>query len=191
MLTHFSHYKESIGIRLSVPTLMRHVLVLCLTVMTGQASAHITANPNTAPAGRYIEIALRVSHGCDGAATTRLEVQMPAGIVTARPQAKPGWTVSVTKRPLDPPVQLHGKTITATVDKIVWEGGELPDDQYDSFGLLLKLPDTPGAVLWFPVVQQCGTVTHAWTSIPPGVSAWSKESSPAPYVQLTKSTAIP
>lgn len=167
------------------------LLALCLAAMAGQASAHITANPNTAPSGRYFEIALRVSHGCDGAATTRLEVQIPPGIITARPQDKPGWTISITKRPLTSPVELHGKTVTETVGKIVWEGGVLPDDHYDSFGLLLKLPDTPGQVLWFPVVQQCGAVTRGWTSIPSSVSDWSKQSSPAPYVQLTRPATTP
>ncbi len=45
-------------------------------------------------------------------------------------QAKPGWTVLV-----------RGRTAT-------WQGGSIPFEQYDTFGLVVELPDRKGRVVF-------------------------------------------
>lgn len=91
----------------------------------------------------------------------------PQGLASARPQPKPGWTLSVEQ---------DAERVTA----LVWLG-ELPADQFDEFAVLAKLPAEPG-VLYFPTVQTCGGEESQWTEIPdPGEAGLSH---PAPSVRV-------
>src|SRR5690606_7717950 len=106
-------------------------------------------------AGSYFETQLRVSHGCEGSDTVEVRVQLPPGTVSAKPQAKPGWDVSLKTGKLAAPVPMgHGKMTDMQIESITWRG-HLAADQYDTFGILMKLPDAPGETLWFPVTQIC------------------------------------
>ena len=150
------------------------------------AEAHVVAEPNEGPAGAYFRTAFRVSHGCGSAATTAVTVTLPPGALSAKPQAKPGWTITLTKRPVDPPVPGgHGSMITETIDTITWRGGPLANEHFDEFGLSLKLPAGPGgATLWFPVVQQCESGENRWVEIPAEGQRWGDLKLPAPFVRL-------
>jgi uncharacterized protein YcnI len=102
------------------------------------ASAHVVAAPSEGAAGSYFRTALRITHGCAGAPTIAVTVKLPPGIVSAKAQAKPGWEVTVTQRPLDRPVDNgHGKPVSEVVDEITWRGGRLADAEFDEFGLVL------------------------------------------------------
>ena len=117
-------------------------------VTTGQ----IIADPAQAQPGSYFRTALRVGHGCDGQATTAIRVRFPAGIVSASPQAKTGWQIGIERRKLEKPVAgAHGKMTDSEVSAVSWSHGILPADQFDDFGLVVVIPQTPGAKLWLPV----------------------------------------
>ena len=58
------------------------------------AAAHITLDPPSAPAGSYVRAAFRVPHGCDGAATTGIRVQIPEGFRNVKPMPLAGWTLT-------------------------------------------------------------------------------------------------
>lgn len=132
--------------------------------------AHVGADPGQAPAGAYQTVSFRVGHGCGEAATTALRIETPEGLTSARPQPKPGWTLSIEKT---------GDRPTA----FTWRG-DLPADQFDTFAILVKLPATAG-VLYFPTVQTCGAQESQWTQIPdPGESPGSL-SHPAPALRVT------
>lgn len=151
----------------------------------GVALGHVTANPNEAPAGAYFRTALRVSHGCSGAATTAVRVKVPDGVFSVRPQAKPGWTIEITMRKLDRPVEIgHGRTITETVDEIAWRGGPLPEAHFDEFGLSMRMPAQPRQTVYFPVVQECERGVHRWIEIPAAGQKWGDLKEPAPFVRL-------
>jgi uncharacterized protein YukE len=50
------------------------------------------------------------------------------------------------------------------ISLVRWSGGPLEDGQFLQFGLRLRFPDEPGAVLEFPVVQRCGPeLEQDWT----------------------------
>jgi uncharacterized protein YcnI len=156
-------------------------------VALGAAHAHVTANPNEAPAGGYFRTALRVGHGCGGTATTAVRVKMPDGVLSVRPQAKPGWTIEIKLRKLDKPVEIgHGRTVTETVDEIAWRGGPLPDAHFDEFGLSMQMPKRPNQTLYFPVVQECEQGVHRWIEIPAAGQKWDDLKEPAPFVQVTE-----
>lgn len=130
------------------------------------ALAHVTADPAEAQPGSYFRTALRVPHGCGGQPTTALRVAIPDGIVSAKAQAKPGWQVQSETRKLAQPVDLgHGRKGDSVVGAITWSGGSLPNDLFDEFGLVLKLPDAPGAQIALAVTQHCGDKTIAWDQL--------------------------
>jgi periplasmic copper chaperone A len=148
------------------------------------AAAHVTANPNEAPAGGFFRTSLRVGHGCSGSATVAVRVKMPDGVLSVRPQAKPGWAIEIKMRKLERPAELgHGRTVTETVDEIAWRGGPLPDAHFDEFGLSMRLPAAK-QTLYFPVVQECEQGVHRWIEIPRGGQKWDELKEPAPFVTL-------
>lgn len=163
---------------------MFRFLVALFCLVSGPAFAHVTANPDTGTAGEYFETAFRVSHGCDGNPTIAVTVMFPKGVVSAKPQSKPGWLLSIKKKDLAKPVPAgHGKMATEEFESITWSGVTLPDDQYDTFGLLMKLPEAVGT-LWFPVIQQCQGGKNKWIEIPGEGQNWHDLKSPAPFIKV-------
>jgi uncharacterized protein YcnI len=150
----------------------------------GAAQAHATIQPREALAGGYFQAAINITHGCDGSPTTVVRIKLPDGVISVKPQMKPGWTVEITKRKVTGEPVMHGKSIIDTADEVVWRGGRLPDELFDSFGLLMKLPDTPGRTLYFPVVQECEKGELRWTEIPTGGHGADHMHEPAPAVLL-------
>jgi uncharacterized protein YcnI len=162
-------------------------LGLALAMMIGArgAAAHVTASPNEAVAGGYFTTEFTVPHGCGGAPTIAVRIKMPDGVADVKPQMKPGWEVHIVTRKLATPERdEHGNTVTETVDEVDWRGGKLPDTLYDSFGLLMKLPATPGVVLYFPTVQECEKGVNRWIEIPAAGQQWHDLKEPAPFVRL-------
>ncbi|MCO6414683.1 YcnI family protein [Siccirubricoccus sp. KC 17139] len=151
------------------------------------AAAHVTVDPTTAPAGSYQRVALRVPHGCNGAATTRIAVELPEGVYTAKPMPKPGWRLSIERRALPQAVRNpHGHEVEQEVARIAWEGGPLPEEQYEEFVLLLQLPNEPGGSLTLPVTQGCeGGKAEAWVERPAAGQHAHDLARPAPVIRLT------
>lgn len=165
------------------------VLAAAIGLASGPVSAHVTANPREATAGSYFQTSFTVPHGCDGSPTLAIRVKIPDGVISVKPQMKPGWDITITKRKLDKPVDAgHGRTITETVDEVAWRGGPLPDNFYDTFGLTMKLPNTPDSTLYFPVVQECKDGVHRWISVPAAGEAGDGLKEPAPSVKLKAKT---
>ena len=156
-----------------------------LLVAAGSAQAHVTANPNEAPADSYFRTALRVGHGCAGSPTTAVRVKIPDGVMAVKPQVKPGWTIEIKMRKLDKPVDAgHGRTVSEAVDEIAWRGGNLPDAYFDEFGLSMRLPAKAGQTLYFPLVQECEKGVHRWIEIPASGQKWDDLREPAPFIRL-------
>lgn len=149
------------------------------------AGAHVTLETPQAPGGTGYKAVFRISHGCSGSPTTRVAVQLPPGVLTARPQPKAGWTLELRKERLAEPVPgPHGGTIEEAVAEIVWSGGALPDEFYDEFVVLLRLPQTDAErMLAFPVVQDCESGSHRWTAVPEG-GGDPAATGPAPLLRL-------
>ncbi|KQY35534.1 nuclear export factor GLE1 [Caulobacter sp. Root487D2Y] len=146
------------------------IILLALLAAPVPALAHVVAAPGEAKAGSYSAIAFRVGHACAAGDTTlKLRVEIPDAVVSARPQPKPGWTIDIEK---------DGEKATA----VTWTG-RLPDDQFDDFALLMKLPSQPGNLV-FPVIQSCEKGESQWTEIPDPDRPGEKLTRPAPTVRL-------
>ncbi len=162
---------------------------LCLALDLSAAAAHVTVQPSEAVAGSYVQAGFTVSHGCGGSATTVLRIKLPDGVVSVKPQMKPGWSVEIRTRKIDSPQPgMHGKSISETVDEVSWRGGPLPDNLFDTFGLLMKLPEAPDSSLYFPVVQECEQGVHRWIEIPAAGQNTRDLREPAPAVRVKPRT---
>jgi uncharacterized protein YcnI len=158
-------------------------------VTTSHAAAHATLERVEAPADSYYIAVIRVPHGCAGSPTLRLRVQIPDGVTGVKPQPKPGWQLAIVKARLDPPiVDGHGNSITETVTEVDWSG-RLPDEYFDQFLMNVKLPDKPGATLYWKVVQECEKGVHRWIEVPEAGKTARDYKEPAPALTLTPKMA--
>ena len=159
-----------------------------LLATAGPAAAHISPSVSQAPAGSFLKFDLRVPHGCDEGATNSLAVQIPEGINSVTPQVVPGWTIERTTEQLDQPIDDgEGGQITERTSVVTWAGGPLAPDQLEEFGLSVKLPDTPGETVYFPIIQSCDNgETTDWIQLPD--ASGEEPEHPAPGIELTAST---
>lgn len=155
---------------------MKAPLIALLALLApAVAQAHVVAAPGEAKAGSYSAIAFRVGHACAAGDTTlKVRVEVPDAVASARPQPKTGWTIDIEKA--------GDKTAAVT-----WTG-RLPDDQFDDFPLLMKLPADAGP-LAFPVIQTCEKGESQWTEIADPERPDEKLTHPAPVVRLTPAVA--
>lgn len=153
------------------------------------AFAHVTAHPGTAEQGSYAVIAMRVPTESDTAGTVSLQVTLPTDhpITSVRTTPRPGWTATVAKAPLDPPVESHGRTITEAVRTVTWTadpGVRIGPGEFADFPLSLGPLPTGTDQLVLPAVQTYddGEVV-AWDQQP--AADGSEPERPAPTVTLT------
>jgi uncharacterized protein YcnI len=159
--------------RLLVAALVAGVLAI---IGSSPASAHASVQMygETAKAGSYGAVFIRIPHGKPGLVTNVVEVQIPEGVTAVKPQRVAGWNEKVN-------YAADGKTAAS----VSWSGGELPDTSFMDFGISVKFPATTGATLYFKTVQTLSDGTFAsWIEIPAaGVDSHSL-SYPAPSVTL-------
>jgi uncharacterized protein YcnI len=165
--------------------------VIVAALSATAASAHITLETAQAPVGSSYKAVLQVPHGCAGAPTNAIRVQMPEGVISAKPMPKPGWTLEIVKGAYAKSYDYFGTPTNEGVREVIWSGGNLPDDFYDEFVIRVYLtPDlAPGAMLYFPVIQQCGTASDAWIEVPADGQTEDDLQLPAPGLKLLPATA--
>jgi periplasmic copper chaperone A len=128
--------------------------------------AHLDPKTPEAPAGSNYTLEFEVEHGCEDSPTTKVAIQLPAGVVDAVAVPPAGWNGA-----------LDGDVVT-------FVGGPQPADQPMVIAIAMKLPNTPGEKLKFPAVQSCEV----------GVTRWigdEASDTPAPFVQIVEATSAP
>lgn len=152
-----------------------------LVLWAATAAAHVSLEPRAAPGGSAYKATLRITHGCNGSATTLVRVFVPEGFRGARPMPKPGWTLSAPKVALALPYDSHGRRVTEEVREISWRGGPLPDAWADEFAFVGQLPMQPGRLV-FKVLQECESGRNEWfETAAPGGAAPAR---PAPMLEV-------
>ncbi|MBW6424704.1 DUF1775 domain-containing protein [Rhizobium sp. XQZ8] len=156
-----------------------------------QAAAHATFVNSTVTEESTSVIALQVPHGCDGKATTEVQIKLPEGFVFAKPQPKPGWELEVIQGAYAKTYDNCGEKATSGPVEIRWKGGNLPDAYYDTFNIQGKVSGiAAGKTLAFPAVQLCGTDGKvAWDQIAPEGTNPHSLKSPAPTLTVTAKNA--
>ncbi|XAZ20001.1 DUF1775 domain-containing protein (plasmid) [Sinorhizobium sp. B11] len=169
--------------------MIRH---LALTVagmfcIAGSAQAHITLEQTEAVSGKAYKAVLRVGHGCEGKATVRIRVKIPEGLLSAKPMPKAGWTVAKIRGTYEKSYDLYGKPVKEGLTEIVWQGGQLADDEYDEFAFRATVAkELPAATrIYVPVVQECteGAVER-WIDIPAAGKTSDDYETPAPFFDV-------
>lgn len=111
-------------------------LIALLTPL--EAKAHVRVFPDTgstqAPACSFSKFTVRVPVERP-VATTRIDVDIPQGIIVTNIQPKPDWRFGL-------------QTTRGIVTKISWTGGALMPHEFDEFAFLAETPRTPGVVTW-------------------------------------------
>ncbi|MET7803372.1 YcnI family copper-binding membrane protein [Micromonospora chersina] len=160
--------------------------------LAGPASAHVTVNPTEAKQGGYGRFAFRVPNESDTASTTKVEVNLPenapVGSVSTMPV--PGWTVTVEKRKVDPPIEVHGSQLTEAVSKLTWtaapNGGVKPGEFQEFPVSMGPLPQTDRMVFKVLQTYSDGNISR-WIEEPtPG---GEEPENPAPVLTLTAASA--
>jgi periplasmic copper chaperone A len=157
--------------------------LVAVLALAPTAFAHVTLQPEEAPAGGFTRLDVRVPNERDNADTTKVDVQFPPGFLSVSYEPVPGWDIKITKRKLDKPVEQFGEQVTEEVGRITFTGGTIGPGQFQDFGLSLAVPDKPGTAVTFKAIQTYsnGEVVR-WIGPPD-----SEE--PAPQVKLTAAEA--
>ncbi|MEY2516833.1 MAG: hypothetical protein QOJ89_4191 [bacterium] len=147
------------------------------------AQAHVTVQPDEAPAGGFTRLNVRVPNEEDAKTTTKVVVAMPHGFGEAAYEPVPGWKVKVTKQKAAKPIKTDDGTITEEVAKISFTalpGNGIQPGQFQDFGLSVGLPDgAAGSKLTFKALQYYkGGPVVRWIGA-------SDSEHPAPQVTLT------
>jgi hypothetical protein len=154
------------------------------------AFAHVTLATGEARTGTYYKAVFQVPHGCDGAATQTIRIQIPEGVIGVKPMPKAGWTLSITRGTYAKSYQSHGKTVTEGPKEVAWSGGSLSDDNYDEFMFTSFLAGDfrPGQAIAFPTVQQCAKGEVRWDQIAEDGQNSHSLKSPAPTLRIVADT---
>ena len=150
-------------------------------VLAPVASAHVTLQPEEAPAGGFTRLDLRVPTEVPDASTTKVAVQFPPGFLSVSTEPVPGWSSETTMRKLDKPVEQFGEQVSEEVGQIAFtaDGEGIGPGQFQDFGLSLGTPDKAGSTLTFQAVQTYSNgEVRRWIEPPDAES-------PAPQVKLT------
>ena len=137
------------------------LLALCLAA---PAFAHVSLQQAQADGGSSYQAVLRVGHGCEGAPTTAISVQLPAGFDSVQPQARAGWTQ-----------ERRGNEVSWTAAS---KQAALPATATGDFVIDTKLTSRPGP-LWLKVRQTCGQRRIDWSDLPDRGTATEGMKTPA------------
>ncbi|XAS68517.1 YcnI family protein [Micrococcaceae bacterium Sec5.7] len=159
---------------------------LMLAGTTG-ASAHVGVTPDTTAANSHALLTFGIPHGCDGSATTKVTITLPAELNDAQPTVNPNWSVEKVTEQLPGPRKLaDGSSITKRTSKIVYTAkAPLSPELRDALVLSAKLPDAAGTTLYFPTLQNCEQGQTDWSQIAKAGQDPHSLEAPAPSVTIT------
>jgi uncharacterized protein YcnI len=168
---------------------------LSALTIAAPTSAHVVASPTSTAAGSYSLVTFSFSHGCEGAGTTQIAIQIPEGIETVRPAMHPGWTIERVFDEVEEATPVAGEEgghggEHGRVNTVIFTAKEVvPDGFYDAVAIQVRLPEAEvGETLYFPTVQTCESGENAWIQIPAEGESGDELDSPAPKIVLTDAT---
>ena len=144
------------------------------------ASAHVSVSSGPGFANATQEITFGVGHGCAGADTYSVKIDIPAGVTSVRPLRSDCGKATVEKN------------AAGDVIAVVWQkpDAELLASDFGYYKLVvrLKVPNQPFTTLFFPTHQTCkasdGTVTTVHWVATTESHGGSEEEEPAPALKI-------
>jgi uncharacterized protein YcnI len=178
---------------LRLATVLSVAATAAVVVGAAPAFAHVTAQPGDAAQGSYSVVSLRVPNESDTAGTVKLEVTLPADhpLSSVRTTPVAGWTATMTKAAVNPPVQVGERTVSEAVRTVTWTanpGTRIGPGEFLEFPLSLGPLPTGVDQIALPAVQTYddGEVV-AWNQ--PMNPDGSEPERPAPTLTLTPAAA--
>ena len=135
--------------------MLRRLLIcvgLAAVAFPAAAVAHVTIQPGEWEAGAFAAMVVRVPNERDNAETTRVTMQFPENVPSARFQAHPFCEREVQTEELDQPIE----ELTERIVSVTWTcDPPIAADGYDEFGMSFQVPEDaqPGDEILFPAVQ--------------------------------------
>ncbi len=167
------------------------LLGAALSLVSAPSLAHVSIVSGPAQANATQRVTFGVGHGCDGADTLRVRVEIPQAVLSLRAENSELGPVSVETND------------AGLVSAVTWEKpveSLLPfDTGYYELSLRVKVPNQPFTTLYFPTQQVCqdsdgNVITVDWTAtaeesndaeaapalkiVPPRFPGWNKYSAP-------------
>lgn len=138
-------------------------LVAAGVFCSATAEAHIEVGSGPAVAGSTSEVAFNVGHGCSGADTYRVTIEIPAGVSSVRPMRSDFGKPTVEK-------DLAGTVTAVSWQKALTDALDA-DVAFYKLVVRLKTPNQPFTSLYFAIHQTCraadGTLTTTdWVGLP-------------------------
>ncbi len=150
--------------------LLTSAAVGAVALMTATAaSAHNYMTELRAPANYMHDMEARVAHGCLAEDVIEVRLKIPEGVYRVTPIFTRDWEIETEIREVDPPVPGDGgRPITRTVDTIIWKNPakDLAFDRQEGFKFRAKLPNEPGRVLFWQMVNICAESRDPYTDVP-------------------------
>lgn len=140
------------------------------------ADAHVSVASGPAFATTTQEITFGVGHGCSGADTWSVRVEIPSSVTSVRTE-----TSDFGKATLE-------KDAAGVVTAVTWQKPDADlldeDSAYYALKLRIKVPDAPFTTLYFPAHQTCkdshgATTTVDWVATTPSPDGGGPEPAPA------------
>jgi uncharacterized protein YcnI len=118
------------------------------------AAAHVTLQPDEAPAKAFVVEDVRVPNEEKNANTTKVVVRFPDGFAEVSFEPVPGWNVKVKKTKLATPITTdEGDKLTEQVSQVTWSGGKIAPGEFQDFPVSVQMPDKAGSSLTFKALQ--------------------------------------
>lgn len=139
-------------------TTRRLTLISAAIMLTsGLAEAHVSVASGTAFANSSYRVDLSVPHGCDGADTERVEVEIPATLTSVRP------ILDFSEE--NSPITIERNETTGEVTKLIFERSQTVESDENAYIVSFRgrLADVPFTTQHFPTTQYC---------VGGGVAAW-------------------
>jgi uncharacterized protein YcnI len=172
------------------------LMAVFVSLLPALANAHISVVSGPAFAGVTQKVRFGVGHGCSGADTYSVRIEIPAGVTSVRPESNAFGKASVEKNDA-------GDVVAVTWQKSDADALEADTDYYE-LAIRLKTPNEAFSKLYFPAFQVCraadGSMSNVdWVAmsegtgaepapavlvLPPRSSGWNKFSVPVAIADL-------
>lgn len=160
--------------------------VLFASAAAVQVQAHASLEKSEAQVESYFVLTAQVPHGCDGKATTEVDIKLPEGFILAKPMPKAGWELEVVNGDYQKSYSDHGKEIKSGPQEIRWKNGNLADEYFDTFSVRGKVSGVDaGQSIPFIMTQKCGAdASVVWSDIVAAGADPHKLEHPAPMLKV-------
>ena len=143
--------------------------ILAFVALTQVAQAHVTVQPNEAPAGAFFRFVIRVPNERD-VPTTKVRVEFPENLIFTSFQPKEGWDRTIKMKKLDEPIEAFGSQVDEVVGSVTYSGGSIGAGEFDEFGFSVRVPEEEGQLEFRAFQTYEGGEVVEWTGPEDGES---------------------